>query len=203
MKDPIPLHIAVEDLLSESVVLKILRRAGGFYVGKSLIYRGSGYLKNIAPGLNRAARSTPCLMLTDLDQAECPPAIIKEWLQAPRHPNFLLRVAVSEVESWVLAHRQAFAAFASIDVNKIPEDTDSIQDPKGFLIDLVRKSQNRELKAGVVPRKNSTARVGPLYNDRLCRFVQDIWEANAARKHSPSLNRAMQELESFQPTWMK
>ena len=63
---------------------------------------------------NHGAKGTPFILLTDLDKNECAPMLIQEWLTDPLHPNLIFRVAVHEVEAWILADREAFAPFLGI-----------------------------------------------------------------------------------------
>lgn len=101
---PIPINLAVEDALSEAVIKEMLNQyKRPFLVGSCLTRGGYGYLKKILPGLNHAAKGVPYLVLTDLDDAECPLALISNWLSQPKHPNLIFRVAIKEVEAWVLA----------------------------------------------------------------------------------------------------
>lgn len=119
----ISVHIAVEDPLSESVLRALLHQSGRpYWIGTVYGGRGFGDLKRMASGFNQASRFTPFVLLTDLDRADCPPVIIDSWLPHPKHPNFLFRVAVREVEAWVLADREAFAKFCGVPVSAIPEE---------------------------------------------------------------------------------
>ena len=151
----IPINLAVEDDLSEAVLKEILKQSQRpFSIGVCLKRQGYGYLKKIVPGINKAAKGSPYLILTDLDRNECPLALLTEWLSCPKHPNLIFRVAVVEVEAWLLAHRQAFADFLSISVDLIPDD-----------------------------------------------FVNQNWKAEIARTHSRSLDRAVNVILLFEPTW--
>lgn len=136
-------------------------------------------------------------MLTDLDNDECAPAKIRDWIKVPLNPNFLFRIAVRESESWVLADWISFSQFLNIAINRIPFNTDAIDDPKRFLINLVRSSRKNNLKDDIVPAKNSTASIGRNYNEPLVRFVMDKWDVNKAVKHSESLKRMFERLQTF------
>jgi len=139
----IPINLVFEDVLSEAVLKQMLKQSQRpFSVGQCLNQRGYGKIKKIISGLNYAAKGMPYLVLTDLDNAECPLVIISEWLTQPKHPNLLFRVAVKEVEAWLLAHRSAFADFLGISVDLIPGDADRIPDPKQLLINLAKKSRS-------------------------------------------------------------
>lgn len=110
--------LAVEDELSQAVSRKILGHCD-IEVGQVLGLRGKGYLEKSAQGLNQAAKALPIFMLTDLDSPnQCPPGLIHSWIKGEKHSSFFLRVAVMEVESWVMADRTGLAKFLSIPVHR-------------------------------------------------------------------------------------
>ena len=195
----IPINLAVEDDLSEAVLIKILHDR--YVVGNCYKRGGFGYLKNNIAGFNNAAKSMPFLVLTDLDMGECAPTLLKEWLSVPVHHNLLFRVAVREVESWVLADRDRFARFIGIRKTLVPVNVDAIDDPKRCLINLARKSRKRNLREDIVPSEGSTAKQGPDYNGRLMFFVKEFWNPYEAMHNSPSLVRTIRAVEDFQPVW--
>lgn len=198
----IPINLAVEDALSEAVLKEMLKQSQHpFSVGNCLNRGGYGYIKKIIPGLNHGAKGMPYLVLTDLDKAECPLALISSWLSQPKHPNLIFRVAIKEVEAWLLAHREGFAEFLGISVSLIPGDVDELADPKQFLINLANRSRKRNLRDAIVPAPNSTAKIGKDYNGQLIQFVQQGWQVEPAQASSRSLQRAMNALMNFEPTW--
>ena len=102
----IPVNLATEDELSEAVLRRLLDHADrGYAIGTAYGRRGFGYLRRTITGWNRAAQFVPFIVLTDLDRRPCPTELIEDWLREARHPNLLLRVAVREVEAWLLADR--------------------------------------------------------------------------------------------------
>src|SRR5271166_4667562 len=106
MTNPIPISLAFEDALTELLALKILRSIPTDYATQTVYNRGGyGYLKRTINGFNNAAKGTPFLVATDLDNYECPPALIADWLRHPKHHNLLICIAVREAEAWVLADR--------------------------------------------------------------------------------------------------
>jgi hypothetical protein len=201
--NPIPVHLAVEDELSEHVLRKLLIDTDREYaVGSVFGGRGFGYLRSRANNFNAAAAAgTPILLLTDLDQHGCAPEIIQDWLTMQPHANLIFRVAVREVESWLLADRVGFADFLQVSDDLIPQEPDDIADPKQTLIDVARRSRIRSLRDALVPRDGSTATQGPDYNSCLIGFVRDHWNRNAAVERSPSLQRTWERLLILQPTW--
>ncbi|MEA3415380.1 MAG: hypothetical protein U9R02_04360 [Thermodesulfobacteriota bacterium] len=197
----IHLTLAVEDVLSEVVTRKLIEQTQKNYrVTQCLRKGGFGYLKSKINAFNKAASGFPFFVLTDQDSInECPPDKIANWLNQPRNLNMIFRIAVMEVESWVMADRKAFAKFLSIPLTRIPQDTDSIPDPKEFLISLARKSRSSRLRADLVPSRGATSKQGPDYNSHLTRFVRKNWDAHTARNNSESLNKAFMRLEAFTP----
>src|SRR5215212_5511441 len=99
--------IAVEDPLSEAITRKLFAELRPDLRITSLLgNRGNTYLRAKARELNRVAAKIPVFLLTDLDSpAACPPGVIAEWVGGEPAPQFMFRVAVIEVESWVLADR--------------------------------------------------------------------------------------------------
>ena len=196
------ISLAVEDDLSEVVLRQILRRSGRPYaVARCLKRGGFGYLRKKIRDFNNAAKNgLAFLVLTDMDNiASCPPAKIRTWLSEPIHPNLLFRVAVVEVESWVMAHREGFANYLGVDVVQIPQNVDSISDPKRWLVNLARRSRDRSLRQDLVPATGATSQTGPNYNARLTSFVEDHWDLEEAIPNSESLRRAVQRIRLYQP----
>jgi len=200
MSNIISITLAVEDRLSEIVLRTILRQSGRpYHVTSCIGLSGFGYLRKNINELNHAARIMPILVLTDLDRVECAPILRWDWLNVSPHQNLLFRVAVREVESWVMAHRTAFAVFLGIRTDLIPSDPDGLDDPKRTLLDLAAKSRKRELREAMIPAPKSTAKVGPDYNGRLGEFVMMNWGVREAAKNSLSLRKAFRAITSFDP----
>ena len=200
---PIPIHLAVEDELSEVVIRRLLLETDRDYaIGTVFGRSGYGYLQSRANNWNAAAAAgTPIFLLTDLDQNPCPSAMIDDWLMVEPHANLIFRVAVREVEAWVLADLEGFADFLGISEALIPLQPDQIADPKQSLVNLARRSRIRVLRESIVPRPGSTAVQGPDYNGCLGEFVRNHWNRDGASERSPSLQRAWQKLMDFQPEW--
>jgi len=197
----IPIHIAVEDVLSETVLRKILENSGrGYAVGSCYTRQGAGYLKKNVRGFNNAAKGTPFL-LTDLDTAGCAPELMQSWLPVSRNPNFLFRVAVREVEAWLLADRSGFSKFLKIPEKRIPVNADDIINPKQMIVNLAGKCRSRELKTAIAPRSGSTAKVGPDYNGKLVYFTVHLWNIEKAAGNSPSLARTVRAVNEFRPVF--
>ncbi len=204
MTDPIPINLAVEDALSETVLRRLLAAADrAFAVGTCYSESGYGYLKRTIAGFNAAARGTPFLVLTDLDRATCPSTLIREWLHTEPHPNLLFRIARREVEAWLLAHADAMARFLRIRSGLIPRDPESLADPKRTLIDLAARSRSRDIRGDLVPPRGSSRVQGPDYNGRMAQFVNEHWDPAVAAASAESLRRALRAVNAFQPRWSR
>ena len=202
MTDNIPINLVVEDSLSEAVVRVILQQSGRHYfIGHCYGQAGSGYVRNRIRGFNNAAKGTPFLVLIDLDKSDCPPVLIEEWLPEPKHPNLLFRIAVREIEAWLLGHRSALSKFLGIQIGAIPYNVDEIDDPKQLLINLARRSRYKRVREAIVPPFGSTAKIGPDYNGKLISFVKKHWKVPVAMGSSPSLKKSVQVIGNFMPMW--
>lgn len=202
MTEIIPINLAVEDALSEAVVRKILDSSSRRYVpGRCYQRFGKAYLERSISGFNNAAKGTPFFVLIDLDRVECAPLLVSEWLPRGQHPNLIFRVAVREVEAWILASAPEIAEYFGIPTRIVPTYVDDLDDPKQCLIGLARKSRRRDIRDDIVPRPASTAKQGPNYNGRLIPFVSNNWSPHTARKNSASLAKAIEYLDAFVPKW--
>ena len=186
--------LAVEDRLSEAVATKILEKFS-IEIIERIGFQGKSHLERKTPEFNRAASGITVFMLTDLDSPrDCPPGLIRSWIKGSLNPKFFFRVAVMEVESWVMADRIGFAAFLSIPLHRIPLSTDDILNPKEFLISLARRSKRKTVREALVPTQGSTLSIGNQYNTLLSEFVREHWDLERAAAVSPSLKRTLDRL---------
>lgn len=198
----IPVNLAIEDEVSEAVLRRLLVQANrGYAIGTAYGRGGFGYLRKTITGWNRAARHKPFVVLTDLDRSPCPSDLIKDWLNEPLHPNLLFRVAVREVESWLLADRLNFARYLFVAEKWLPVNPDELPDPKAILVDVARRSRSETIRDRIVPKRGSTAKQGREYNSCLAEFVDKNWNIDEAAAQSGSLQRTVAKLRSFTPVW--
>lgn len=193
----IAVNLICEDALSHAVLRRLLAESGAFSVGVSHTSGGFGWIKKKINSFNQVAKGMPYIILTDLDEEECPPVLLRKWLKGNKHSHLILRVAVKEVEAWLLASRSRFAKFLGVSEKKIPVQVEEIPNPKEFVIQLARKSRKKSVAEDIVPPPGVTARVGPDYNGQLIRFVSREWDIGEARTRSNSLDRAIRALCNF------
>jgi hypothetical protein len=179
------------------VLRRLLKHVGaeaGTIYGKtgkqSLIQRVRGYAN--------AARFFPWVVLVDLDDDDlCAPPFVSTLL-ASIPAKMCLRVAVREIEAWLLADRERVAAFLGVRVAAIPEEPETVNRPKRVVVDIARRSRRGAIRDDMVPRLKSGRIVGPAYTSRLIEFVSDEtrgWRPEAALTRSLSLARAIACIE--------
>jgi hypothetical protein len=161
---------------------------------------GYGQLRVNLPAFNKAAETgCPFVVLTDFDvHVRCPGQLLAFWLSGVcPSSNLLFRVAVKEVEAWLLADVTNMADFLAVDAAKIPLPIETIPDPKVEIVELARGSRSPEIVADLVPRAGSTAEVGRYFERSLMGFVRDVWDIDKAAHNSPSLLRALRAIDQL------
>lgn len=159
--------------------------------------RGVTRLKaNLPRYLKLARRGVFVLCIAGIDRAPCAPALVRKWLPRGVNDAFLLRFAVREAESWLLADRPNLSTFLHIPTNKIPTVPDELDDPKRTLLNAVRKHSSKALQAELISSGKAIA-PGPGYNDCLSAFVRGAWNPTDAAECSPSLRRTISRLEAL------
>ena len=198
--------LAVEDELSEAVAKRLLADyAPNMPAMRTEGLNGFGQLKAKLPSFNMMARyREPVLIITDLDNpASCPVALIREWRQNLEiEPKLLFRVAVMEIEAWLIADHSRLAQWLGIADRLVPRNPERIHQPKERLVALARRSPKRALREAIVPRSNGTRTTGPGYNQHVSDFATHHWNPETARRNAPSLHRAIvriAELAAQQP----
>jgi hypothetical protein len=194
MPRPVVVCGAVEGLLDEAVLKRLIAHVGavpGPMYGK----RGKSPLLRQLRGYNRAARFTPWVVLVDLDQdEECAPPFRAARLTEPA-PNMCFRIAVREVEAWLLADSERLAQFLAVPRNAVPANPEALLLPKDAMIQLAQRSRRGYVREDMAPRPGSGRRVGPAYSSRLIEFVGDTvrgWRPEVATQFSNSLARCLE-----------
>ena len=119
---PVAVRIAVEGNLDEAVAERLITLCGG-QPGKVSPKQGRPYVLEHIGGYNEGARYGGIwFVLVDLDlKPDCAPELVAEALPEPAD-GMCFRVAVREVEAWLLADRAGFAKWAGVRASLIPLD---------------------------------------------------------------------------------
>lgn len=194
------LLVAFEGDTDVPIVRKLAADAG-FEIKAEIDCRGKGPLMKRLSGYNAAAIGSPWFVLRDLDaDAPCAAALVSA-LEASRW--MCLRVAVREVEAWVLADAEGTARWLEIDVRRVPTSPDRLVDPTGEIVRLAALSRNAQVRKALVPRPGSGVRVGPRYEAALIAFGERGWSLRRAVEHSDSLRRARAALRRMGSEWRR
>jgi hypothetical protein len=191
------IDIVFEDQLSRAVLYRLL----GYSKQKIIIHQeipgnGCEYIKKRMPSYLAASKIIPFVILLDSDNEECAKRMLDELVPIrSRHNGFLLRIAVREVESWLLSDHQGISTFFGISPTIIERQPENLLDAKEYLVNLARRSHKREIVEGIVPQAGTSAKQGPRYNQTLQPFVQSIWNITAAAKRSESLYRSLEAMQ--------
>jgi hypothetical protein len=194
----VPVNILVEGITDESVAKRLLEYVG-LPIGTVFGRHGKDDLLRRLFKYNQAAHFAPWFVLVDLDNSKgiaCVPQAIKIWLPQPAE-RMRLRVAVRAIEAWMMADAERLAAFLNVSLSKMTENPDRENDPKETLINIARSSTSRSIREDLVPRHGSGIRVGPLYGSRLMVFAENHWRPDEAAKHSDSLRRCIEALNTL------
>ena len=186
----IPIAIATEDQLSEAIALRLISEIPAPHVVQhSLGKRGNGYLYSKMGSWYQMADYQVMLVLTDLDSSKCPVEFRDQWLAArPLPASLVFRIAVREVESWVLADHLAMRELVG---NKgvLPKEPDVLPDPKQALLRL-SKTAPKSMRDDLIKSIDGQLRQGVGYNARLTHWINTVWSPERAAERSPSLARA-------------
>lgn len=188
--------LATEDLLSEAVGERLAVEVG-LGIAQRLRRDGRGYLRSKIENFVQLARLMPVLLITDLDRVPCAPSLRRQWLPAASAtPNLLFRIAVTEVESWLLADHVGIRRLIGREFTTLPPNPDLLADPKATLICLARRG-TREARRSLITARGAIASQGLGYSALLTKFVRDDWDLQAAVRRSPSLARALMRLQEI------
>lgn len=182
--------VAVEGIIDEAVAQRLVLDCGG---SVSTIYgkTGNARLHSKVKAYNRAAVRFPWLVLIDLDTAEsCAPSLRTKLL--PTTAEFMcFRIAVREVEAWLLADREELSNYLSVPLEQVPLNPEAQADPKKVMIELAKASADRSIRKGMVPDPKSERHTGREYDSILADFARGPWRPHVAASNADSLRRSL------------
>lgn len=198
MTDPEPCVLVVEDVAGEVALRRLLRDlAPTWAVHLVDNCRGVDRMRLRFPRYRQASHVMRHVLLADLDRRPCAPELLHAWNARSEPRRLMVRVAVREVEAWLLGDRAGVAGWLQVPTARIPAAPETEIDPKAALLALGRRSRSRRFASEFCPEPGSSASQGPLYNDHVARFVRDHWNLAAARRAVPSLERACRRIQEW------
>jgi hypothetical protein len=186
----VSIDIASEGIVDEAVARRLIEFSGGA-AGRSFGGKGKDNLLRRLPGFNSAAEFGPWFVVADLDRRPQSISVLIHKLLPEKSPLMCFKLAVLEIEAWLLADRERIADFLAIPIVRVPQDPETLDDPKQIVVDLARLSRRRDVREDMVPPTSFVGQTGPAYTSRLISFATDTisgWRPEVARKHSPSLS---------------
>ena len=167
-----PVPCLVEGVLDEAVVRKMLvissLKAASFYLESLPAFRTK------LRAFNQAARHRSWFALCDLDQDECAPARVRDFLPDPAS-GMCFRIAERAVEAWLLADRASIARFLSVSGDLVNPDPERLPAPKSHVVSLARRSRSRAVREGLVPAEGDSRKVGPEYTLLMSEYARERW----------------------------
>lgn len=198
------MSVAVEGKVDEAVAKRILAEIDALEP-KPIIYvtRGKSNLKNKIASYNQAAVHGPWLVLVDLDTPMlCPSTMRRQWIPQAS-ANMCFRIAVPQIESWLIADRSGIARYLRVPPDLVPTDIEARQNAKDVMVSLAHRSRNRDLREDMVKYVNGVVRgPGKAYASRIIEFVENHWDVRAAAQQSDSLHRCLLSLETLVQRWI-
>jgi len=187
---------AVEGPIDESVLRRLATQVA---LGITAVYgkNGKDQLRKHIKAYNRAALFSNWIVLVDLDhEAECAPPMRADWVLRPA-PLLCFRIAVRQIEAWLLADRERMARYLRVPVSQIPTDPESLANAKDAMVALARRSRRSDIREDMVPRPGSGRPSGPAYSSRLIEYTREHWRPDIAAHTSDSLRRCLARLQEI------
>lgn len=188
------INIVVEGVSDTAAAERVVKSAGHL-VGRVRVAGGKTRLDPKIPNYNLAARQEPWVVFRDSD-SKCPvelratlTANIRDW-----QPGFLLRIAHSMTEAWLLADKEGFADYFHVSLDRVPTTPEALPHAKQALLNLCSGSRSRDIREELIA---SDGGAGMLYVDHLNEFAAGRWDIEAAAANSESLRRAIARIHEL------
>jgi len=187
---------AVEGPTDEAVLRRVADHVG-IRIDSVHGMNGKPDLRQHMAGYLNAARLSPWVILVDLNhEAECAPIMREEWVRRPV-PFLCFRIAVRQVESWLLADRERIARFLRVPVSQVSLNPDTLDNARDAMVALAGRSRKTAIREDMVPRPGGGRATGPAYASRLIEFVNREWRPGVAATRSESLRRCLGRLSDL------
>lgn len=162
----------------------------GILVGTVYGKQGIFYVIEKAEAFSVRGDYSPILILADFADMKIDCVVdARNKLSTKIPEQASVRLAIMEIESWLIASRQELARYLGVSIGKISSNPDIIADPKQALINLARESRYPRIRKMFVPRHGVSSVVGPGYVDGFTEFMSIHWNIDEAMKYSPSFVR--------------
>lgn len=160
---------------------------------------GADALDRALPRYAKAALSTgdTWIALRDLDRHDCAASLVGHLIPKPP-ASMHLRIAVRQLEAWLLADADGLSRTLRIRPNAIPLDVEDLDDAKAKIASLASHATSPLIRKNVAPRRGH--RVGAGYTAVVGEFIRAEWSWKRARERSDSLDRCCRLFERLAET---
>lgn len=143
-----------------------------------------------------AQSGRPVLCIADVDRG-CAVQLVQRWLPHGKSPLMLLRLAVTEAESWLVADQEGLQRLIEVPKHKIPQEPEQLVDAKQQLLAMINRYGTKTLRREMVVKGATHLISGTGYNQHLEQFVQEHWQPQRAAIRSPSLRRTIERIAAL------
>jgi len=182
---------------SDEGAVRAICRSVGLQITETFGRKGRRYIEKNIKNFNEAAKFSAWFVLIDLDKFHKCPGVFRRELLEMAQASLVFRIAVVELEAWLLADREAAADFLGVSKAQITRDPEGLEYPKEYLIGLASRSRFRSIREGLVPREGSGAHVGREYVSMINEYGERRWRPEVAAEATPSLARCLEHLRSL------
>ena len=179
----------VEGITDEIFLRKVL---ADLHVGVRTVFgkRGCDYIIEKGAGFAARGEYSGIIILVDLcDVHRGCPLLARRRIAEDVPELCLLRFAVCELESWILASRAGLSRYFGISAQLVPAIPDELLDPKQVLVNLARRSRKTRIRDMFVPPNGTSSDVGRGYVEGVSEFMYSDWNLDEAIAGSPSFGR--------------
>ncbi|MBN1927821.1 MAG: hypothetical protein JW798_18455 [Prolixibacteraceae bacterium] len=202
-------YIVGEDQAAREIIKRLLSFCSDdFNILMELPARG-GEIKKMLINYNTLSLKFPVILLMDLDDKDCAPVIINQYFKGNiKNTQFILNIAIDEVEAWLMADRENFANYYRVPITSIPEPKLYRTIKSSFyemyfpyksslfmVKEIIPLSKIKEFKEQMIPSSN--AKKGKEYNTALTPFIKNHWNIKNAMNHSDSLYRMINRIKKI------
>ena len=139
------------------------------------------------------------LALRDLDDdAACAPTLVA-LLLPDKNERMLLRVCVKQVESWLMADKEAYARFCGVPLGHIPDNPETVGNPKALIQSLGESGKAVKLHRHFSKLKRTGVPMWGVLGEWHAQFAEKHWDPVRAAdsNRSPSLTRALARVKEL------
>ncbi len=163
------------------------------------VVKGCGYFHSHMKKLKNMSQSQRVVVMLDKDIDDiCIQDRISGYIPFEQYsslPNLMFLIPVNEIESWILADRQGFAEHFKVPLNKLPQNPDTLDNPKESLINIIRQYSIKMYKDDLVPIGSEP--YGRNYFNTMKHFIHNKWSQERATQNSPSLKKCLEHIEQY------